>query len=282
MAPSALGIAAALAVALPLAWKWELGLVRVATALTALGLVAAGLVAAVSTQADIGGIVRATLVGALTIALGIAVLAYRFYRDPERTAPARDGVIVSPADGEIVYVRRSNQGMLPVSEKHGRSYPLSELVRTPLAASEAVVVGIAMSFLDVHVNRAPLAGRVVFRRHFPGLFGSLKHAEMVFRNERMTTVIERDGLQLAVVQIASRLVRQIVSFVREGETVTMAQRIGVIRLGSQVDLVLPASEEIDVAVRPGQRVRAGETVLATIKPTSVERPRQLAATGVES
>jgi phosphatidylserine decarboxylase len=282
MAPSALGIAAALALALPLAWKWELGLVRVATGLTALGVLAAAVLAAGSTVAEMGDVVRATLVGAFTIALGIAALAYRFYRDPERSAPERDDVIVSPADGEIVYVRRSTEGMLPVAEKHGRSYPLSELVRTPLAASEAVVVGIAMSFLDVHVNRAPLAGRVAFRRHFPGLFGSLKHAEMVFRNERMTTVIERDGLQLAVVQIASRLVRQIVSFVREGESVTMAQRIGVIRLGSQVDLVLPASEEVVVVVRPGQRVRAGETVLATIEPTPVERPSQLAAAGVES
>jgi phosphatidylserine decarboxylase len=120
----------------------------------------------------------------------------------------------------------------------------------------------------VHVNRAPIEGRVTLRRHFPGLFGSLKLPEMTFRNERATTVIERGELQIAVVQIASRLVRQIVGYVREGEDVALAQRIGVIRLGSQVDLVLPARADLRVAVEPGQRVRAGETVVAYLDDAS--------------
>ena len=70
-----------------------------------------------------------------------------------------------------------------------------------------------MSFLDVHVNRAPIAGRVRLRKHFPGRFGSLGKPEMVFENERATTVIERGGMEIAMVQIASRLVRQIAAFV---------------------------------------------------------------------
>ena len=87
---------------------------------------------------------------------------------------------------------------------------------------------------------------------------------MAFQNERLTTVIERDGLQVAVVQITSRLVRQIVSFVEEGQQVTLGQRIGVIRFGSQVDVVVPARPDLEVRVRPGMRVRAGESAIAVI------------------
>jgi phosphatidylserine decarboxylase len=87
---------------------------------------------------------------------------------------------------------------------------------------------------------------------------------MVFENERATTVIEHRGLEVAVVQIASRLVRQIAGFVGVEDEVALGQRIGVIRLGSQVDLVLPKHETIDVLVEPGQRIRAGESILARL------------------
>ncbi len=100
--------------------------------------------------------------------------------------------------------------------------------------------------------------------HVPGRFGSLRHPDAVFENERATTVIETDGIEIAVVQIASRLVRQIVAFVRAGESVAAGQRIGAIRFGSQVDLVLPAVDALDIRVEAGQRVRAGETVIAAI------------------
>jgi phosphatidylserine decarboxylase len=202
----------------------------------------------------------------LTLALSFGILAYRFYRDPERRPPDRNDILVSPADGEVIYVRRVREGVLPVSTKHGRHYSLQELTRTPLEADEAIVVGIAMNFLDVHVNRAPIAGRITLQRHFPGRFGSLKHAEMVFENERATTVIERDGLQVAIVQIASRLVRQIVSYVTEGEAVSLGQRFGVIRLGSQVDLVLPDRRDLEVLARVGQHLTAGVTAVARFEP----------------
>jgi phosphatidylserine decarboxylase len=91
---------------------------------------------------------------------------------------------------------------------------------------------------------------------------------MVYENERATTVIERPGLEVAVVQIASRLVRQIAGFVDVGDRVTAGQRIGVIRLGSQVDVVLPRREGVRVTVRPGERVRAGESILAELETDS--------------
>lgn len=276
---TAVGVALALLLTLPLAWKWQLGVRRVALVVALLGL-GSGLALA---PLELAPIVQSMLVCGLALVAASGILAYRFYRDPERTAPAAgDGVVVSPADGEVVYVRRSREGMLPMSTKHGRDYALQELTRTPLRSREAVVIGIAMSFLDVHVNRAPIAGTVTVQRHFPGLFGSLRRPEMVFVNERATTVIESGSHQVAVVQIASRLVRQIAAFVREGDTVAVGQRIGVIRLGSQVDVVLPADSGLDVSVELGDRVRAGESVLARLPqdaPGSANRSDASSAAG---
>jgi len=250
-----------MAVTTALAWKWQLGVRRVAIATVALAVVSA-LAAGVL---DVSAVVRAGLVCALTLAAAFAILAYRFYRDPERAVPEDErDVVLSPADGEIVYVRRSEGGLLPSSTKRGRDYELVELTKTPLRDADAYVIGIAMSFLDVHVNRAPIAGTVRLRKHFPGRFGSLGRPEMVYENERATTIIERGDLEVAVVQIASRLVRQIAAYVNVGERVALGQRIGVIRLGSQVDVVLPVRPGVRVDVREGQRVWAGRSVLARL------------------
>jgi phosphatidylserine decarboxylase len=95
---------------------------------------------------------------------------------------------------------------------------------------------------------------------------------MVFENERATIVLQRGDLEIAVVMIASRLVRRIVAWVSEGEETAIGQRLGMIRFGSQVDLVLPARSDLHVIVRPGQRVRAGETTVAVLGAPNVERP----------
>jgi phosphatidylserine decarboxylase len=258
------GIATAVALTLPFAAKWQLGVRRVAVSVAGLGIAAAIVVLLLDRAVGLPSLAVSGLVVALDLAAALAILAYRFYRDPERTPPSRDDVIVSPADGEVVYVREVKDGRVPVSTKHGRDYALDELTGSPLGTDDALVIGIGMSFLDVHVNRAPIAGRVLLRRHFPGLFGSLRDPEMVFRNERATTIIERSGLQVAVVQIASRLVRQIASYVRENERVELGQRIGVIRLGSQVDVVVPVRAGARVVVEEGQRVSAGESVLVEL------------------
>ena len=262
--PILLGLVLGLLTALPLAWKWELGVARTAAFIAAAGAASGLAVVLLGGAVELGGAVAALLVWGFTMVLAVGVLAYRFYRDPERTAPTGEGVIVSPADGEVLYVREARGGILPTASKHGREYPLEELTRTPLRHRDATVVGIAMSFLDVHVNRAPIGGRIALQRHFAGTFASLKKPEVVFQNERTTTVIERDGLQVAVVQIASRLVRQIVSLVKEGQDVVLGERIGVIRFGSQVDLVLPARPELRVVAHPGIRLRAGESVVALV------------------
>jgi phosphatidylserine decarboxylase len=255
----------ALLTTLPLAWKWQLGVFRVACAVVALGVAAGFLAVRVGSALAMNTVAQSLLAWGLTVAAAISILLYRFFRDPERVAPSDDDVIVSPADGVVIYVLPSEQGVLPVATKKGRKYSLVELTKTPLREENAVVIGISMSFLDVHVNRAPFRGQVTLLRHFPGQFGSLRDTEMIFENERATTVIEGNKIQVAVVQIASRLVRQIVPFISEGQQVTLGQRIGLIRFGSQVDLVLPAREDLHITVQPGQRIRAGESVIARFK-----------------
>lgn len=253
----------ALLVALPLAWKWQLGVRHAGLFVLGASCAAALPVATLGQQVSLPAPGVALLVWVLALAITAAYLGHRFFRDPERTSPQDPGALVSPADGEVVYVRRSQAGTLPVSEKHGRACSLVELTRTPVEMDEAVVVGIAMSFLDVHVNRAPLAGRVRSVRHTRGSFGSLRRPESVLLNERATTVIDADGLEVVVVQIASRLVRRIVSYVEGGQQVSAGQRIGAIRFGSQVDVVLPDLPGIQLQVDVGDRVTAGVTVLAT-------------------
>jgi phosphatidylserine decarboxylase len=265
-----IGALLAVATAIPLAWKWRLGVSRAALVVALLGLAIGTILFAVSDWLPASIALRTGLLWALTLAAALIITLYRFYRDPERKAPARADVIVSPADGEIIYVRKTRGGALPVTCKRGKNRMLLELTKTRLQTEDGIVVGIAMNFLDVHVNRAPISGRVSFQRHFPGQFGSLRLPEMIFENERMTTLIENSELQIAVVQIASRLVRQIASFVQVGASVTQGQRIGVIRLGSQVDLVLPRREGLEVLVTPGARVRAGESLIAVLEKQSNE------------
>jgi len=258
------GFVLALATALPLAWKWQLGMRRSAPWMAVFAAAAGAAAYAIGASAGLSGVVVAVVTWVLALTLAAAAVLYR-YRDPQRAAPDRDDVVVSPADGEVVYVRTSAGGLLPTSTKKGRRYALTELTKTQLMDGDAVVVGIALSFLDVHVNRAPLAGHLSLLRRFPGRFGSLKDPAMVFENERATLVIERGDVQIGVVQIASRLVRRIVAFVAEGQELALGQRIGMIRFGSQVDVVLPLRDDVAVTVRPGDRVRAGELILAVLK-----------------
>jgi phosphatidylserine decarboxylase len=260
-----LGATAACLLMAPLAWKWQLGLRRVTVGLAVAVSASWAIGIALNRALAMSPVVQFLFGAVLTLATAGGAVAYRFYRDPERTAPAGEHLVVSPADGEVVYVKRSTGGRIPVSTKHGRRLPLHELTGTPVHDGEAVVVGISMSFLDVHVNRSPIAGKVLLQRHFAGRFGSLRNPEMVFANERATTVIEASGFQVAVVQIASRLVRQIVALVTEGQELDVGQRIGIIRFGSQVDLVLPDKPDLQLVVKPGDRVEAGTSVIAELR-----------------
>jgi phosphatidylserine decarboxylase len=204
-------------------------------------------------------VIAALCVGAL---LWILWIFYRFFRDPERIPPPENGIIVSPADGVIRYVYRVESGEIPVSRKGRRAFALSELTGAGLEQDASFLIGVEMSILDVHVNRSPVGGLVRSQKRIPGRFISLRLEEAPLTNERVTTVIDTGGFQVGVVQIASRLVRRIVSFRKNGDHVNQGDRIGKIVFGSQVDVVVPDIYGLSICVEPGQTVKAGRTILA--------------------
>ena len=249
---------------LALAWKWQLGVLRAGIFILALSMVTALVLSAVDPLAHFTIVTGTLAMWGITVLAATACLLAMFYRDPERAAPDRDDVIVSPADGRVIYVRPVPAGEVPVASKRGRAASLRELRGTSLCDTGATAIGISMNLLDVHVNRAPVAGRVQLSERTHGTFGSLRNAEMVASNERVTTVIEARDLQVAIVQIASRLVRRIVSLVSEGDELRLGQRIGAIRFGSQVDLLVPAGTRIRLAVQVGDRLVAGRTIVGLV------------------
>jgi phosphatidylserine decarboxylase len=271
------GTLLAVATALPLAWKWQLGVFRVGLFVLAQSMLTALVLTAVNPLAHFTTVTGTLAMWGITVLAAAAWLLVIFFRDPERAATDRQDVIVSPADGRVIYVRPVQPGELPVASKRGHAYPLRELRETSLHDSGAVAIGISMNLSDVHVNRAPIAGRVHLIEHVHGTFGSLRKPEMVFTNERVTTVIVAEDLQIAVVQIASRLVRRIVTFVSVGDELRLAQRIGAIRFGSQVDLLLAARSDIRLAVQAGDQVVAGTTIVAVVADESAAAPAPLRA-----
>lgn len=176
-----------------------------------------------------------------------------FFRDPDRVTPLRDGLVVAPADGKV---------------------SLIETVRPPaelgLGDAERVRISIFLSVFDVHINRAPVAGRIVRSLYVPGAFLNAALDKASEENERRALVIETAaGVKVGVVQIAGLVARRIVTLVAEGESVGVGERFGLIRFGSRVDTYLPPGAFPAVAV--GQRAVGGETVLSDLKSTEPER-----------
>jgi phosphatidylserine decarboxylase len=186
------------------------------------------------------------------LVLGTAYVAY-FFRDPPRVTPLRDGLIVAPADGRISAVERLR--------------PPAEL---GLGDEPRHRVSIFLSVFDVHINRSPVAGRITRSVYVPGSFLNAALDKASEENERRALVITTaSGLEIGVVQIAGLIARRIVTFAKEGDSVGIGERFGLIRFGSRVDLYLPPGHGVLVAV--GQRAVGGETVLADLKSQEPER-----------
>jgi phosphatidylserine decarboxylase len=200
------------------------------------------------------------------VVTAVAALMFFFFRDPERIPPDEDGAILSPADGKVIYVRRIEPGSHFVSIKAGTKYPLEELLQTEWPYRGGLLIGIEMNVLDVHVNRAPIAGRVTLARMIKGGFPGLGKPNAEVRSQRAAILIKGGDVLVGVVLIASRFVRGIVPYVKESQEVALGERIGMIRFGSQVDLAIPDSVACVVAVEPGQSVKAGQTILARYQP----------------
>jgi len=191
-------------------------------------------------------------------------LLWRFFRDPERIPPGDKNSILSPVDGKVSYVKRIDKGLIPNSEKKGRKFSLDDFIQSDFLLSEGYLIGISQNFLHVHVNRAPIEGKVFLIHHIKGSFISLKKKDAVIRNERALTVIDNGRFKVGVVQIASRLVRQIVLYFEESQEISRGERLGMIRFGSQVDLILPSLPSLGIEVKPGDDVKAGISIVAKL------------------
>jgi phosphatidylserine decarboxylase len=176
-------------------------------------------------------------------ALGLAVTAFMacFFRDPDRTPPDVPGAILAPADGRVVEIRQ------PVQDPF---------------VGVAQQVSIFLSPLDVHVNRAPVAGLVVAVDYRPGSFRAAFRPEASEQNERTSLAIQGEVVRVVVRQVAGVLARRIVCRVAPGDKLARGERFGMIRFGSRTDVRMPTSVRLAVAV--GQRVRAGETILGVV------------------
>ena len=180
-----------------------------------------------------------------------------FFRDPERTTPLRDGLVISPADGRISAI----EDVIPPAEL--------DLPREPVTR-----ISVFMNVFDVHVNRSPVDAAIRRITYVPGLFVNADLDKASLDNERQALTLERaDGQRIGVVQIAGLVARRIVKFVNEGESLSAGQRFGLIRFGSRVDVYLPQGVKPLACI--GQRAVAGETVLADL--TSSEPQRQARA-----
>ncbi len=168
-----------------------------------------------------------------------------FFRDPVRVTPLREGLVISPADGIVSSV--------------GRFAPPPEL---GLSVAPMLRISVFMSVFDCHVNRAPLTGRILKIAYKPGLFLNADLDKASEDNERNGFIIETAAGQIGVVQIAGLIARRIVCFVREGETLSVGDRLGLIRFGSRVDVYLPEGATPLVSI--GGKAVAGETPLADL------------------
>jgi phosphatidylserine decarboxylase len=172
------------------------------------------------------------------LGLGLAFFLAYFFRDPDRTIPDDERAIVSPADGRVV-------ALAPLEPRDPRS---------------PVRISIFLSPLDVHVNRAPMTGRIAAIHYCPGRFLPALKAEASVVNEQTEIRIAGERADLVLKQIAGILARRIVCWKRPGDLVRRGERIGMIKFGSRTDLLLPP--DVEVLVRVGDRVLGGSTILA--------------------
>ena len=184
------------------------------------------------------------------LSLGLAAWIAAFFRDPVRTTPTGDGLVIAPADGMVTMI-----ATVP---------PPRELVGEGGVADEPVIrVSIFMSVFDVHINRAPIAGTIAKVVYIAGKFLNADLDKASEDNERQHVLVEaEDGTKVAFTQIAGLVARRIVPWIKVGDRVLAGQRVGLIRFGSRVDVYLPVGTSSQVLL--GQRTIAGETIVARI------------------
>lgn len=175
------------------------------------------------------------VLGALLIFLGLFV--FYFFRDPQRAVPSDPSAVVSPADGHVL-----------------------EIVDESLEGVMGHRISIFLAIWDVHVQRAPVSGRIASVVYKPGKFYAAMRSAASVENEQNIITVETPAGGLVFKQIAGAIARRVICWKREGEIISSGERIGLIRFGSRVDVWLPM--EAEVAVRLKQKVKGGESLLA--------------------
>ncbi|MFZ5950742.1 MAG: phosphatidylserine decarboxylase family protein, partial [Candidatus Rifleibacteriota bacterium] len=164
-----------------------------------------------------------------------------FFRDPEREIPQGESLIVSPADGKIVGI--------------------DSVEHVPFIDGPAKRISIFLSIFDVHINRAPIKGKIEYRHYAPGEFLPAFEPKASIKNEMNTIGIEdSDGYRVVVRQIAGLIARRILCWKNPGDKIERGDRFGLIRFGSRTDIFLPLDARVEVSL--GQRVQGGATVIA--------------------
>ncbi|MAY88985.1 MAG: phosphatidylserine decarboxylase family protein [Pseudooceanicola sp.] len=190
------------------------------------------------------------------LGVGLTVWCCYFFRDPKRSVPERDGLIVSPADGVVSLIEPA----APPPELGMGDAPLTR-------------VSVFMSVFNCHVNRAPIAGQVDKMVYRPGKFLNASLDKASEDNERSSlALLLPDGRRIAVVQIAGLVARRIVPFVEEGQSLRTGERFGLIRFGSRLDVYLP--EGVSPLVALGQTMVAGESIIADLNSAELRRLAQ--------
>ncbi len=165
-----------------------------------------------------------------------------FFRDPDRAAPADPNLIVAAADGSVT--------------------DIIELDENEVLKAKTRRVGIFLSIFDVHTNRAPIDGRVIYRQHRDGLCLDARHPDCSEKNESMTWAFENSRVTIVVRQLTGAIARRIVTWAKVGDELKKGERFGMIRFGSRTELYLPLSAT--VLVKVGDHVAGGSTVIARL------------------
>ncbi len=174
------------------------------------------------------------------LAVLLLLFCINFFRDPERSAPPDPLAIIAAADGTV--------------------QDITELEETEVIKGRQKRVGIFLSVFDVHTNRAPIAGRVTYIQHHPGLYLDARHSEATTKNEAMTWAIQGERATLVIRQITGAIARRIVPWSKIGDTLKVGERFGMIRFGSRTEVYMPL--DCVVTVKIGDKVKGGETVIA--------------------
>lgn len=192
------------------------------------------------------------------IGLLLTLFCVYFFRDPNRVVPQRQGLVVSPADGHVTSVGPAS---LPRELSGSQAAKDTKVMR----------VSIFLSVFDVHMNRVPLAGKILESHYVPGKFLNAALDKASEDNERQIVLMQsEDGRELTFVQIAGLIARRIICNLEEGQRVETGERYGLIRFGSRMDVYLP--EGTMPLVAPGQKMVGGETVIADLLSDEGARP----------